>query len=139
MSASPKSIVEKAEVLLNKDDNRNKVASFLHTFSKCEVFTRPVLQRYYKTIGEVINADDIVLDSREILTAFSEEGIYFSDKKIITRIFGAEKAKGISSCKWLRNKISHELMARSIAEVCERYDMLIADMSEFIATIVEQR
>ena len=132
MSISSKRIIENANLILDESDNRYRVHTFLEKFSQCEVYVRPVLLQYYKSAGEEVRPEEIGLESKEIKDAFSEKGIYFSDKKLITRIFGAEDALNKSSCRWLRNKISHELMKRAIKEVCLRHTELIEDMNSFI-------
>ena len=97
-----------------------------------------MLIQYHKSIGEEVKPENICLNAREIKDAFSEQGIYFADGKILTRIFGAEDAPNKSSCRWLRNKVTHELMKRAINEVCERNAALINDMDDFIQQIIEQ-
>lgn len=138
MSRSPKRTIEEAEAVLSCDDNRVKVYRFLEKFSQCEVYVRPYLLKYYKESNQTVCLEEIPLDSREIKTALSEAGIYFEDSKLITKIFGAEDAPGKSSCRWLRNKITHELMIRSIREVCNRSSELMSDMDCFMNTIFEQ-
>ena len=86
--------------------------AFLEKFSQCEVYVRPILKQYYCDIGEEKEDDEIALVSKDIKDACDENGIYFVDKRIVTRIFGAEDAVNRSSCRWLRNKITHELMRR---------------------------
>ena len=44
--------------------------------------------------------DEIALVSKDIKDACDENGIYFVDKRIVTRIFGAEDAVNRSSCRW---------------------------------------
>ena len=138
MSISSKKIIENANKILAEDDHREKVNTFLEVFSQCEVYVRPVLLRSYKSNGEEIKPEEIGLDAKTIKDAFSEEGIYFEDGKLITRIFGAEDALGKSSCRWLRNKILHELMKRALTEVCNRFEALTADMNSFIEQINSQ-
>lgn len=138
MSISPSRIIDEATALLSSDNNRDLVNGFLEKFSQCEVYTRPRLQEYYKSNGELVEPEEIALEAKAIKTAFTEAGIYFDDKKLITRIFGAEKGPGKSSCRWLRNKISHELMRRALKEVCERNNELLSDMDSFMCQIKAQ-
>ena len=138
MSISPQRIIGEANAFLSSENNRQLVNSFLERFSQCEVFVRPHLIEYKKSIGEPADPEDICLEAQTIKTALSEAGIYFEDKKLITRVFGSEKGQGKSSCRWLRNKISHELMRRALREVCERYTVLIADMDSFIFQVSSQ-
>ena len=113
--------------------------AFLEKFSQCEVYVRPILKQYYCDIGDEKEDDEIALVSKDIKDACDENGIYFVDKRIVTRIFGAEDAVNRSSCRWLRNKITHELMRRAVKEVCTRSDELISDMNQFIEQIKEQQ
>ena len=43
-----------------------------------------------------------------------------------------------ASCRWLRNKVTHELMKRAISEVCTRNAELIKDMDAFMEQINKQ-
>ena len=136
--SSPRTIIEKAEEIMCVGDNRFKIGRFLEKFSECEVYVRPTLVSYFKSLGEDIGSEDIGLEAKTIRTAFSEKGIYFDDNKLITRIFGAEDSPGESSCRWLRNKITHVMMKRALNEVCNRYDSLLLDMNNFISQIEAQ-
>lgn len=134
----PKTIVERAREYLDSENHRELMNSFLTKFSEIEVYTRPYLEEYYRSIGEDIDPERIGLERETVLDAFSEAGIYFDDKKQITRIFGASDKVNESSCRWLRNKITHSLMLRAIREVCERSDQLIDDMDSFIEQVENQ-
>ena len=113
-----------------------KLNIFLQKFSECEVYTRPHLEEYYKEDGR--KPEDISLNRDDILKAFGEDGIYFKDNKLITRIFGESDKKGESSYRWLRNKITHSLMHRAICEVCERSEQIVTDIDDFINQIEDQ-
>lgn len=139
MSISPQRIIDEVERFLSMDDNRIKLYSFLEKFSQCEVYCRHILKQYYRDIGEMINDEDICLEAQLVKEACGEQGIYFDDNTLVTRVFGTGKAPGASSCRWLRNKISHELMRRAIKEACTRLDDLISDMDSFINQIQDQR
>ncbi len=139
MSISPATIIEKVEEILSEDNNREKMHAFLEKFFQCEVYVRPILRQYYCDIGEEKQDAEIALISKDIKDACEESGIYFEDKKLITRIFGAADEVDKSSCRWLRNKITHELMRRAVKEACTRSDELISDMNQFIEQIKEQQ
>ncbi len=136
MSIKPQTIIEKANKYLDTDDNRIKYNLFLLKFSECEVFCRPVLKEYFESEG--IKPEEIGLVPRNLIDAFSENGIYFSDNKLLFRLFGAADSKNASSCRWLRNKALHELMYRAIQEICVRNEELIRDMDLFISEIKSQ-
>lgn len=135
MSASPKRIISEANDFLSTDNNRQLIYYFLEKYSQCEVYIRPFLMQYYKSIGEQIKQEEIGMEAKTIRIALSENGIIFADKKLITRIFGSEDRSGKSSCRWLRNKISHELMRRALKEVCERNTELLSDLDSFLCEI----
>lgn len=138
MSISPTRIINEANALLSTENNRELVFCFLEKYSQCEVYTRPILTEYYKGSGETLAIEEIGMEAKIIKIAFLENGIVFDDKKLITRIFGAEDSPGRSSCRWLRNKVSHELMRRALREVCERNNDLLADMEAFICEVSAQ-
>lgn len=134
----PSKIISDSEEYLNLENNRELLYEFLNIFSWCEVYCRPVLKKYYKDEGKKI--EDIGLCAKDICDAFAETGIYFDgeNEKIIYKIFGAEDSPGKSSCRWLRNKVTHEMMGRAIHEICDRHDELIKNMKVFINTIENQ-
>lgn len=131
-----KTIIDRANQYLDTDNNREKLGIFLTKFSECEVYTRPYLLDYYE--DEEIEENDIKLLRSDIVNAFEIAGIKFDDPKLLTRIFGESDKVGESSYRWLRNKITHELMIRAIHEVCDRNEEIIADMDSFITQVEEQ-
>lgn len=133
-----KTIIETAKLFLDTDNHRNSVFLFLEKFSQCEVYVRPILRDYLLNEDPNIKEEEIGLECRQIINAFSEKGIYFNDNKIVYNIFGSKNKTNESSCKWLRNKITHSLMQRALSEVCNRYDELIDNMDNFIKTIEQQ-
>lgn len=137
-SMRAKTIIENANIFLEKENHRKLVFQFLEKFSQCEVYVRPVLKEYLLNEDPNIKEEEIGLEYRQIINAFSENGIYFCDKKIVSDIFGSNDKVNESSCKWLRNKITHSLMQRALKEVCCRYDVLIDNMDTFIKTIEQQ-
>lgn len=134
----PSRIINEANSFLDIDSNRLLLHDFLQKFSECEVYCRPVLIAYYKSNGIEIAPEEIALNRQDIKDAFCEDGVYFDDSKLLTRLFGAENKPGYSSCRWLRNKITHEMMIRAIREVCNRHDALIEDMNIFINEVESQ-
>jgi len=129
-------IIKRADIYLSINNNRELKDKFLEKYSKCEVLCRPFLQDYLKSIGEYIPDEDIGMELDLIKDALSDAGYTFDDDdKLLTRIWGKGKTKGSSSCRFLRNKISHELMERALHEVVERNVELNADMDKFIGTL----
>ena len=129
---SAETIIQRAETYLNIDDHRVIKNTFLEKYSKCEVLCRSVLRDYLKSIGEYISDEDMGMELKDIKEALSEEGYIFEDNRLLTRIWGKDDRRGSSSCRFLRNKITHELMERALHEVVERKDELNADMDIFI-------
>lgn len=127
-----KTIIQRAEEYLSIDNHRQLKDTFLEKYSKCEVLCRPLLRKYLKSIGEFTSDEDIGMELQDIRCALSEEGYNFDDNKLLTRIWGKNNTLGSSSCRYLRNKIIHELMIRALHEVVDRSDELNADMDKFI-------
>lgn len=129
---SAETIITRAETYLAVNDNRQIKDSFLEKYSKCEVLCRPLLRDYLKAIGEYTSDEEMGMELQNIKEALSDASYIFEDSKLLTRIWGKGKDKGSSSCRFLRNKITHELMERALHEVVERKDDLNADMDKFI-------
>ena len=129
-------IIIKAEEYLSIDNNRTLKNDFLEKYSKCEVLVRPVLRDYLKSIGDYTSDEDIGMELQIIKEALLDGSYIFNDPKILTRIWGKSKVKGSSSCRFLRNKITHELMERALHEVVERSESLNADMDIFIEVLM---
>ncbi len=125
-------IISKADTYLNKNNNRQIKDTFLEKYSKCEVLCRPVLSNYLRDIDEYTSDEEIGMELRLIKPALYDAGYIFEDSKLLTRIWGRGSKKGESSCRFLRNKITHELMERALHEVVERQAELNADMDLFI-------
>ena len=92
MRLEPKKIIENANSILADGSNRQLMQMCFGEISQCEVYARPTLLQYYKSIGETRKPEEIGLGTREIKDAFSEKRIYFANGKLLTRIFGAENA-----------------------------------------------
>ena len=133
---SADTIIRRAEAYLAIDDHRQIKDSFLEKYSKCEVLCRPILKDYLINIGEYTSDEDIGMELKNIKDALSDASYIFDDHKLLTRIWGKCDYKGTSSCRFLRNKITHELMERALHEVVERKDDLNADMDRFIETLI---
>ena len=125
-------VIQRAETYLAINDHRQIKDSFLEKYSKCEVLCRPLLRDYLKAIGEYTSDEEMGMELQNIKEALSDASYIFEDSKLLTRIWGKGKDKGSSSCRFLRNKITHELMERALHEVVERKDDLNADMDKLI-------
>lgn len=129
-------IISRADTYLSLDNNRQIKDSFLEKYSKCEVLCRPILREYLKNIGEFTSDEEMGMELQNIKDALSDASYIFEDNKLLTRIWGKGKDKGSSSCRFLRNKITHELMERALHEVVERATELNADMDIFIEVLM---
>ena len=132
---SANTVIQQAEAYLDIDNHRQIKDRFLEKYSKCEVLCRPLLRNYLKSIDEYSTDEDMGMELQNIKDALSDASYIFDDDKLLTRIWGKGKEKGSSSCRFLRNKIIHELMGRALREVVERNDELNADMDKFIEVI----
>lgn len=129
-------IIRNAEEFLALDDNRKTKDLFLEKYSKCEVLCRPILSSYLKEIGEYTSDDEMGMELIRIKEAMLDASHIFKDDKLLTRIWGKEGKPGESSCRFLRNKITHELMKRALHEVVERKEQLNKDMDIFIEAMM---
>ena len=132
---SAETVIQRAEAYLAVDNHRQIKDAFLEKYSKCEVLCRPLLRDYLKSIGEYTTDEEMGMELQNIKEALSDASYIFEDNKLLTRMWGKGKDKGSSSCRFLRNKITHELMERALHEVVERKDDLNADMDKFIETL----
>ncbi len=132
----PQTIIAKADSYLAKENHRAIKDTFLETYSKCEILCRDIVRDYLINIGEYTSDEDIGMDLKQINNAMSEAGYSFTDKKVLTRIWGKSDKKGSSSCRFLRNKITHELMERALHEVVERETELMNDMNSFMVELM---
>ena len=130
-----KTIIKKADDFLSINNNWELKDEFLEKYSKCEVLCCPLLRDYLKSIGDYKSDEDIGMELDLIKDALSDASYIFDDNKLLTRIWGKEEKVGASSCRFLRNKISHELMSRALHEVVERHEELNADMDKFIEVL----
>ena len=128
-------VIQRADAYLNIDNHRQIKNAFLEKYSKCEVLCRPIIRDYLRSIGEYADDEDIGMNLQLIKDALSDASFIFDDNKLLTRIWGKSKTKGSSSCRFLRNKISHEFMERALHEVIERESELNADMDKFIEVL----
>ncbi len=125
--------IVKAEEILAIADDKNKIINFIFTFIKCEIYCKNILNKYLKEIGEYISDEDTTLDLSIIKEALSDNGYFFEDARLLTRIFGKKSSSDAKfSCRYLRNKIIHELNTNTINYVLINYDDLIGDMNTFI-------
>ena len=129
---SGETIIKRADSYLEIADHREIKDGFLEKYSKCEVLCRQYVREYLKNIGEYTSDEEIGMELQLVKDALSDSGIFFDDGKLLTRLWGKAKGKGSSSWRFLRNKITHELMERALHEVIERKDELNADMDKFI-------
>lgn len=130
-------VINEAEEFLKKGNNRKVISIFLEKYSKCEVVCRYCIRNFSSVVGD--DEEVIDMDLKTIKSALSEMGYKFEDEKLLTKIWGKNSKRNQSSCRFLRNKISHELMKRALNEVVERKDELFSYMDEFIENIINKK
>lgn len=128
-------IIQRADEYLSIGDHRKIKDGFLEKYSMCEVLCRSIVKDYLKEIGEYTTDEEIGMDLKLIQEALSDSGYVFEDEKLLTRIWGKSQVRDSSSCRFLRNKITHELMERALHEVVERQNEINADMDTFLETL----
>lgn len=131
--------IVKAEEILAIAEDKNKIINFIFTFIKCEIYCKNILKKYLNEIGEYTSDEDIELELKKIKEALSDNGYFFEDEKLLTKIFGKKSSSNVKfSCRYLRNKIVHELQTNAINYVLINYDDLIDYMNTFINSLNTQ-
>ena len=110
-----KKIIERANNVLDTDNNRIIVSEFLEKYIKCEIICKQIIKKYLDLIGEEYEEETIPCSLND-----KKRAILISLSKIV-----------------LRNKIVHELNESSLVEVIERKKKLHDDMDLFINTILD--
>lgn len=129
--------IERANNILNTDNNRIIVFDFLEKYIKCEIICKQIIKKYLDLIGEEYEEETIPCSLNDIKRAISCYEINFNSPKLLTRLWSKNTKKGERAIRVLRNKIVHELNDSSLIEVIERKENLHNDMDLFINTILD--
>ena len=132
-----KKIIERANNVLDTDNNRIIVSEFLEKYIKCEIICKQIIKKYLDLIGEEYEEETIPCSLNAIKRAISCYEINFNSPKLLTRLWSKNDQKGEKAIRVLRNKIVHELNESSLVEVIERKKKLHDDMDLFINTILD--
>jgi hypothetical protein len=132
-----KKIIERANNVLDTDNNRIIVSEFLEKYIKCEIICKQIIKKYLDLIGEEYEEETIPCSLNDIKRAISCYEINFNSPKLLTRLWSKNDKKGEKAIRVLRNKIVHELNESSLVEVIERKKKLHDDMDLFINTILD--
>ncbi|MBO5398133.1 MAG: hypothetical protein J6A36_04310 [Clostridia bacterium] len=130
-------IIERANNILNTDNNRTVVFEFLEKYIKCEIICKQIIKKYLDLIGEEYEEETIPCSLNDIKKAISFYEINFNNPKLLTRLWSKTDKRGEKAVRVLRNKIVHELQESSLMEVIERKEELHNDMDLFITTILD--
>lgn len=132
-----KKIIERANNVLDTDNNRIIVSEFLEKYIKCEIICKQIIKKYLDLIGEEYEEETIPCSLNDIKRAISCYEINFNSPKLLTRLWSKNDKKWEKAIRVLRNKIVHELNESSLVEVIERKKKLHDDMDLFINTILD--
>lgn len=132
-----KKIIERANNVLDTDNNRIIVSEFLEKYIKCEIICKQIIKKYLDLIGEEYEEETIPCSLNDIKRAISCYEINFNSPKLLTRLWSKNDKKGEKAIRVLRNKIVHELNESYLVEVIERKKKLHDDMDLFINTILD--
>lgn len=130
--------IERANNVLNTDNNRIIVFEFLEKYIKCEIICKHIIKKYLNLIGEEYEEETIPCSLNDINRAISCFKINFDNPKLLNKLWSKNKKKGEKAIRVLRNKIVHELNESSLVEVIERKEELHNDMDSFINTILDK-
>ena len=132
-----KKIIERANNVLDTDNNRIIVSEFLEKYIKCEIICKQIIKKYLDLIGEEYEEETIPCSLNDIKRTISWYEINFNSPKLLTRLWSRNEKKKKKAIRVLRNKIVHELNESSLVEVIERKKKLHDDMDLFINTILD--
>lgn len=129
-------IIERANNVLNTDNNRMIIFEFLEKYIKCEIICKQIIKKYLDLAGEKYEEETIPSTLNVIKMAMSCFEIKFNSPKLLTRLWSKNDKRGEKAIRVLRNKIVHEFNESSLLEVVERKENLHNDMDLFINTII---
>lgn len=132
-------IIERANSVLNTDNNRKIVFEFLEKYIKCEIICKQIIKKYLDLIGEEYEEETIPYFLNDIKRAISCLEINFNNPKLLSKLWSKNDKRGEKVVRVLRNKIVHGLNESSLIEVIERKEELYNDMNLFINTILNSK
>ncbi len=120
------------EPLLNLNENKAIINTFIEKFIYCEVYYKIILGIYYKhKKKQNIKIKDMKIDLREGKAAIQHCNYCF-DNEILDKIFKSKDVNNQHTARILRNDIVHDLKQSSIEDVLKRKDELFECMDIFI-------
>ena len=100
------------------------IKNFLLEFAKCDSIYKDIL----KEVTNELNNDAI--DMRIVNPALKHAG-YSINRAILEGVFGRGNKIGTMSCKWIRNRIVHNMDEDAILELDSRKNELFDEMKGF--------
>ena len=125
--------------ILQNEEIRNKVASFLLKYVSIESFYKKLLIAEQEASGKKLSKqqkdhlDVKAGDVRRVLTHFGISG----DELLINRIFGNNDTNYMDcSIKKLRNRLVHNVNSNVLRCILERYEDMDSDLNTFMELFV---
>ena len=82
-----KKIIERANNVLDTDNNRIIVSEFLEKYIKCEIICKQIIKKYLDLIGEEYEEETIPCSLNDIKRAISCYEINFNSPKLLKRLW----------------------------------------------------
>ena len=122
--------------LLEDDDIREKVSSFLLKYVSVEAFYKKLLVSYKERNGQKVTQEERQ-NFRVRLNEVKATLKYFNvqyDSTLINRIFDSDKKANYMNCsiKVLRDRLVHNVNDNVLRIILERYDSINSDLDNFV-------
>lgn len=127
--------------LLNNDELRSKISSFLLKYVSIEAFYKKMLIAEIEQRGEKVDAQKKrnlnvkISDVKRVLKYF---GIR-ADEDLVERVFGSNDKNYMEcSVKKLRDRLVHNVNSSVLRCILERYDAINRDLDAFLALFTQE-
>lgn len=120
--------------LLEQDNMKERLSSFLITFMLCESCYKDLLKAYKRSKGETFKEANLTIKMQEVTAVLKKFKIQINNE-VIQNIFsstGDYRNAGSRSAKVLRNAVVHSMNKGAIQEIFDRCDDLDSDMNVFL-------
>lgn len=122
--------------ILQDNEIRNKVASFLFDYVSIEAFYKTLLIAMKESSGKQLSQSEkkrLSVQAAEVKRVLDYFGIHY-DEALIERLFGSNDNNYMQcSVKKLRDRLVHRVNDNVLRIIIERYDSISQDMKSFLA------
>lgn len=118
------------ETILKDVETVSLLDSFKAKYNLCETVYKVVLCKHQEANKKTVNIEHLCVDMRQVPYALDFAGYKF-EKELLNNLFGSKSKKG-TTVKKLRDKVTHGLDQKAIAEIKRRKEELFGYMDSFL-------